>query len=69
MEKYAKGGFPSGESLFIHTGGELCGSFEGKTSFPHEPLLISEELRKTIAKSLSEQKINIKAHINGKENP
>lgn len=69
MKKYAKGGFPSGESLFIHTSGELCGSFEGKTSFPHESLLILEGLRKTIAKSLSEQKINIKVHINGKENP
>lgn len=59
MKKFAKGGFPSGGELFIHTRGELCGNFGGKTLFPHQSVLIPEELRKAVAKSLSEMKENI----------
>lgn len=68
MRKFAKGGFPSGENLFIHTSGELCGNFGGETLFPHKSIPISEELQKAVAKSLSGQKGSIEVHINGKEN-
>lgn len=67
MEKFETGGFSNDKGLFIHTSVELCGKLEEKTLFLHEPLTIPEELRKAIAKSLSEQKGNIEEQY-GKEN-
>lgn len=69
MKKFAKGGFPSNKGVFMQTDGELCGKLGGKALFPHETQIIPKELRKAVAKSLSELKRSIEVHINGKETP